>query len=93
MGTETPNRDYKFTLNDVQIPWSKPVIKGTDLYDLAKVSTEGAVFLVVPGGKNRLGQTRRINRFDGTWDRAFHLGSQACHNFRDHRKRATAYCE
>ena len=54
MGTETSNRDYKFTLNDVQIPWSKPVIKGTDLYDLAKVSTEEAVFLVVPGGKNRL---------------------------------------
>ena len=54
MGTEAPNRDYKFTLNDDQISWSKPVIKGTELYALAKVSTEEAVFLVVLDGENRL---------------------------------------
>ena len=32
MSTKAPNRDYKFTLNDDQISWSKPVIKGTELY-------------------------------------------------------------
>ena len=54
MSTKAPNRDYKFTLNDDQISWSKPVIKGTELYALAKVSTEEAVFLVVLDGENRL---------------------------------------
>lgn len=60
MSTEAPNRDYKFTLNDDQISWSKPVIEGTDLYALAKASTEEAVFLVVLDGENRLIQPNEL---------------------------------
>ena len=48
------DRDYKLTLNGGQLAWGKPAIKGTALYALAKVGAEEAVFLVVPGGKDRL---------------------------------------
>ena len=48
------DRDYKLTFNDDQILWGKPAIRGADLYALAKVGTEEAVFLVVPGGEDRL---------------------------------------
>ena len=48
------DRDYKLTLNGDQLAWGKPAIHGAALYGLAKTGAEEAVFLVVPGGKDRL---------------------------------------
>lgn len=48
------DRDYKLTLDGDQLAWGKPAIKGADLYALAKVSADEVVFLVVPGGQDRL---------------------------------------
>ncbi len=48
------DRDFKLTLNDIQIAWGKPAISGSDLYKLAKVGNEQAVFLDVRGGTDKL---------------------------------------
>ena len=48
------DRTFKLTLDDAQIEWGEPVMNGAVLYELAKLSNEEAVFLDVPGGKDRL---------------------------------------
>lgn len=48
------DRDFKLTLNDSQIAWGKPAISGSDLYKLANVRNEQAVFLEVRGGTDKL---------------------------------------
>ncbi len=48
------DRDFKLTLNDRQITWGKPAIRGSDLYELAKVGNEQAVFLEIRGGTDKL---------------------------------------
>ena len=48
------DRDFKLTLNGHQLVWGRPAISGKILHTLAKASPEEAVFLVVPGGGNRL---------------------------------------
>ena len=48
------DREFKFTLNDRQAEWGKPVISGTVLYQLANVTDDEAVFLEVRGGEDRL---------------------------------------
>jgi hypothetical protein len=48
------DRDFKFTLNDDQLRWGKPVISGAVLYGLAKPGEGEAVFLEVRGGEDRL---------------------------------------
>ena len=48
------DRTFKLTLDDAQIKWGEPVMNGAVLYELAKLSNEEAVFLEVPGGKDRL---------------------------------------
>ncbi|MER9074268.1 multiubiquitin domain-containing protein [Mesorhizobium sp. M0904] len=48
------DRDFKLTLNDDELRWGKPVISGAVLYGLAKPGDGDGVFLVVPGGEDRL---------------------------------------
>lgn len=48
------DRDFKLTLNDRQITWGKPAIRGSDLYELANVGNEQAVFLEIRGGTDKL---------------------------------------
>lgn len=48
------DRDFKLTLDDRQITWGKPAINASDLYKLANVGNEQAVFLEVRGGEDRL---------------------------------------
>lgn len=48
------DRDFKLTLNNSQITWGKPAISGSDLYKLANVGNEQAVFLDVRGGTDKL---------------------------------------
>jgi hypothetical protein len=48
------DRDFKLTLDDHQIPWGKPAIRGSDLYQLASVGNERAVFLEIRGGTDKL---------------------------------------
>jgi hypothetical protein len=48
------DRDIKLTLDNHQITWGKPVINGSDLYKLANVGEDQAVFLEVRGGEDRL---------------------------------------
>jgi len=48
------DRTFKLMLNNAQIEWGEPVMNGAVLYELAKPSTEDAVFLEVRGGKDRL---------------------------------------
>jgi Multiubiquitin len=48
------DRDYKLTLNDHQLSWGKPAIRGSDLYQLANVGNERAVFLEIRGGTDKL---------------------------------------
>lgn len=48
------DRDFKLTLDNHQITWGKPAINGSDLYKLAKVGEDKAVFLEVRGGEDRL---------------------------------------
>jgi hypothetical protein len=48
------DRDFKLTLNNHQITWGKPAINGSDLYKLANVGEDQAVFLEVRGGEDRL---------------------------------------
>ena len=44
------DRTFKLTLDEAQIEWGEPVMKGAVLYELAKLGTEEAVFLEVRGG-------------------------------------------
>ncbi|XGV94667.1 MAG: multiubiquitin domain-containing protein [Leptolyngbya sp. BL-A-14] len=48
------DRDFKLTLDDRQITWGKPAINASDLYKLANVGNEQAVFLEIRGGEDRL---------------------------------------
>lgn len=48
------DRDFKLTLDDRQIAWGKPAIRGSDLYTLANVGNEQAVFLEIRGGTDKL---------------------------------------
>jgi hypothetical protein len=48
------DRDFKLTLDDHQITWGKPAIRGSDLYQLANVGHEQAVFLEIRGGTDKL---------------------------------------
>jgi Multiubiquitin len=48
------DRDFKLTLDDRQITWGKPAIRGSDLYKLANVGNEQAVFLEIRGGTDKL---------------------------------------
>jgi Multiubiquitin len=48
------DRDYKLTLDDRQITWGKPAIKGSELYNLANTSNDLAVFVEVRGGEDKL---------------------------------------
>lgn len=48
------DRDFKFTLNDDELRWGKPVISGAVLYGLAKPGEGEAVLLEVRGGEDRL---------------------------------------
>ena len=48
------DRDYKLTLDDRQLAWGKPAIKGAELYSLAKVEKDDVVFLKVRGDEDRL---------------------------------------
>ena len=48
------DRTFKLTLDDAQIEWGEPVMKGVALYTLAKPSDGEAIFLEVRGGKDRL---------------------------------------
>lgn len=48
------DRDFKLTIDEAQIKWGKPLITGQELYKLAGIGEEKAVFLRVPGGQDRL---------------------------------------
>nr|WP_321981822.1 multiubiquitin domain-containing protein [uncultured Cohaesibacter sp.] len=48
------DRDFKLTLNDDELRWGKPIVSGAVLYGLAKPGEGEGVFLVVPGGEDRL---------------------------------------
>ncbi len=48
------DREFKLTLDDRQITWGKPAINGSDLYKLADISGDKAVFLEVRGGEDQL---------------------------------------
>jgi hypothetical protein len=48
------DRDFKLTLDNRQITWGKPAIRGSDLYKLANVGNEQAVFLEIRGGTDKL---------------------------------------
>jgi hypothetical protein len=54
------DRDFKMTLDDRQITWGKPAIKGSDLHKLANVGEDQAVFLEVRGGEDRLISVQEI---------------------------------
>lgn len=51
---EHSDLDFKLTLDNHQITWGKPAISGSDLYKLANVGEDQAVFLEVRGGEDRL---------------------------------------
>jgi hypothetical protein len=48
------DRNFNLTLDNHQITWGKPAINGSDLYKLANVGGDQAVFLEVRGGEDRL---------------------------------------
>jgi hypothetical protein len=48
------DRIYKLTLDESQLEWGKPAIKGAYLYELGHVAKERAVFLKANGGEPRL---------------------------------------
>jgi hypothetical protein len=48
------DRIYKLTLDERQLEWGKPAIKGAYLYKLGEVAKDRAVFLKVHGGEPRL---------------------------------------
>lgn len=48
------DRVFKFCLNERQLSWGLPSIQGSQLYQLADISDEFAVFRDVPGGTDLL---------------------------------------
>jgi Multiubiquitin len=54
------DRDFKLTLDDRQLAWGKPAIRGSDLYQLANVGNEQAVFLEIRGGTDKLIESEEI---------------------------------
>lgn len=48
------DREFKLTLQGKELQWGKPAMRGSILYGLAKVTADEAVFLEVPGGKDKL---------------------------------------
>jgi hypothetical protein len=48
------DRLYKLTLDESELEWGKPAIKGAYLYKLGGVPKDRAVFLKVQGGEHRL---------------------------------------
>ena len=48
------DRNFKFLLDDREILWGKPAIASSDLYKLANVDGDKAVFLEVRGGEDKL---------------------------------------
>jgi hypothetical protein len=46
------DRNFKFTLNNRELTWGKPVIKGSDIYKLA--NDDQAIFLEIRGGTDKL---------------------------------------
>jgi hypothetical protein len=48
------DRIYRLILTDHEVRWGKPVISGADLYALANVPGDQAIFLDVRGGQDRL---------------------------------------
>jgi hypothetical protein len=48
------DRIYKLTLDERQLEWGKPAIKGAYLYKLGDVAKDRAVFLKVQGGEPRI---------------------------------------
>ncbi|RYD50560.1 MAG: hypothetical protein EOP52_13895 [Sphingobacteriales bacterium] len=48
------DRTFKFTIDDKQMEWGKPIISGQELHKLAKPAEGYAVFLEVRGGEDRL---------------------------------------
>ena len=48
------DRDFKLTLDDRQLVWGMPAIKGHVLYVLSGIGPEQAVFLEVRGGTDRI---------------------------------------
>ena len=54
------DREFKLTLNDAQIRWGEGKIEGNVLYRLAMVGDDDAVFLVVPGGEDRLIEREQV---------------------------------
>jgi hypothetical protein len=48
------DREFKFTLDDHQLQWGKPVISGAVLYKLGKATEDEAIYLDVRGGQDRL---------------------------------------
>jgi hypothetical protein len=48
------DREFKFTLEDDQLQWGKPVISGAVLHKLANATEDEAIFLEVRGGEDQL---------------------------------------
>lgn len=48
------DHDFKLTLDNRQITWGKPAIRGSDLYKLANIGNQQGVFLEIRGGTDRL---------------------------------------
>jgi hypothetical protein len=48
------DRNFKLTIDVAEVEWGKPAITGQELYKLAKIGEDKAVFLRVPGGEDRL---------------------------------------
>ena len=58
------DRDFRLTVNEAQVSWGKPAISGHVLYQMAGPAEHEGVFLVVPGGQDRL--IERIEAVDLT---------------------------
>jgi hypothetical protein len=48
------DRVFKLTLDDRQLTWGRPAIRGSELYKLANTSNDLAVFFEVRGGEDKL---------------------------------------
>lgn len=48
------DREFKFTLEEDQLQWGKPVVSGAVLHKLANATEDEAIFLEVRGGEDQL---------------------------------------
>jgi Multiubiquitin len=48
------DRDFKLTLDDRQLTWGRPAIRGSELYKLANTGDDLALFFEVRGGEDKL---------------------------------------